>query len=327
MTQNGQVTCGLCGSARNRIVSHKDRSGAELETRLCEECGLVFNNPLPSTHDLEQFYSNDYRRSYKGADLPRKRQILRNFRRTRRDISGFIKVLGSIDTVLDVGAGSGEFLYALKLHGKTVEGLEPNRAYSNWCREHLGLDVQTLTIDAFNPGTKRYDLINLSHVLEHLPDPVTALIRIADWLAEEGVLRIEVPDIFEYAINKSRGNMFHFGHLYTHSPFTLRETAAKAGLIELGTLSGEFEDRTTAFFVKSNHHQDLNASKEIAAANAARVLDAINHHYDDEGSRSFAGLSSKISKFGRRLGESLSSMRYANAAEIGKAVIQNRVEP
>ena len=75
------------------------------------ETGLVRNDPVPNDAELAQFYSADYRIAYKGAAKPRRRQTLRNFRRVAVHLRTYGDVLDAPTHVLDVGAGSGEFLW------------------------------------------------------------------------------------------------------------------------------------------------------------------------------------------------------------------------
>jgi len=214
------------------VVSETDRHGRPLRTVIDMDTGLVRNDPVPGDAELATFYAEEYRTAYKGAARPRGRQALRNFRRAAAHIRGFADVYDGAGRVLDVGAGSGEFAYLMAARGKAVTGIEPNRGYAEYCRETLGLDVQTahLAPDLFAAG--RFDLIRLNHVLEHLNDPVRYLAMIAAWLAPGGTLYVEVPNIETYAREKSRGNMFHYGHIFNFNPWTLRAAAGLAGLDE-----------------------------------------------------------------------------------------------
>ena len=231
----------------HEVVSDADRHGKPLRTVICMETGLVRNDPIPGDAELARFYAEDYRTAYKGAATPRRRQILRNFRRVADHVTRFRDVLDGADRVLDVGAGSGEFAYLLTRLGKVVTGIEPNAGYAAYCREDLGLDVETahLAPDLFAPGT--FDLIRLNHVLEHLNDPVGYLAMIADWLVPGGVLYVEVPNIETYAREKSRGNMFHWGHIFNFNPWTLRAAAGLAGLSEPEATVARSADTTGVF--------------------------------------------------------------------------------
>ena len=144
------------------MVSERDRHGNPLRTVLCAETGLVRNDPVPDDEDLAKFYSEEYRIAHKGARRPRRRQILRNFRRVADHVRRFRDVLEPARRVLDVGAGSGEFVFLMQALGKEAVGIEPSKDYSAWCREELGVDVRTACIapdlfDARGGGGLRSD--------------------------------------------------------------------------------------------------------------------------------------------------------------------------
>ena len=189
------MTWALGREGTHEVVSETDRHGKPLRTLICMETGLVRNDPVPNDEELARFYADDYRIAYKGAAKPRRRQVVRNFRRVATYVRMFRDVLDPATHVLDVGAGSGEFAYLMTRLGKTVKGIEPNSRYAAYCRETLGLDVQTahLSPDLFAPG--QFDLIRLNHVLEHLNNPIKYLGQIACWLTPRGLLYVEVPNI------------------------------------------------------------------------------------------------------------------------------------
>ena len=226
------MTCLLCDTETAKTVSQRDRHGNALETCVCDGCGQVYNKPIPNDIELARFYSEDYRKQYKGSFRPRGRQIIRNFRRANEHLTRFSDMFEDAQTVLDVGAGSGEFVFAMGQMGKVAKGIEPNKEYAAYCRSDLDVDVATLEILNAEFDEKSFDFINLSHVLEHLNNPVRYLSLLSSWLEDDGVLYVEVPNIFSYTKLKSKGNMFHYGHIFNFSPWTLRAAAGLAGLRE-----------------------------------------------------------------------------------------------
>lgn len=259
------------------MVSDTDRHGMPLRTVICMASGIVRNDPVPDDAELAKFYSDDYRTSYKGAERPRSRQILRNFRRVADHVAAFGDVLTPAQRVLDVGAGSGEFAFLMAEQGKTVTGIEPNAGYAAYCRNDLGLDVRTahLAPDLFDTGS--FDLIRLNHVMEHLNDPIGYMAMMTTWLAPRGRLYVEVPNIETYAREKSRGNMFHYGHIFNFNPWTLRTAAALAGLQEVPQTADRCADTTGVFLeVRTSTTQPDLTNHD----NALRVRDMIRRHYD-----------------------------------------------
>ena len=303
----------------HELVSETDRRGKPLRTFICMETGLVRNDPVPSDEELMQFYADDYRVAYKGAAKPRRRQVIRNFRRAAEYVRTFRDVLEPATHVLDVGAGSGEFAYLMTRLGKTVKGIEPNSGYATYCREALGLDVQTahLSPDLFAPG--QFDLIRLNHVLEHLNDPIKHLQQIADWLKATGLLYIEVPNIEAYCREKSRGGMFHYAHIFNFNPWTLRACAGLAGLTEAPETAQRTSGTTGVFF-----RRDVSAIQSVETENpenAQRVRAMISAHY--AGALSHGGAAKPFVKLAKRFEETLTGLALGPPAAIGESVARS----
>ncbi len=297
----------------HELVSETDRRGKPLRTVICMETGLVRNDPVPNDTELAQFYSADYRIAYKGAAKPRQRQILRNFRRVSSYLRTNGDVLDASTHVLDVGAGSGEFLFMMQRLGKTAKGIEPNGTYAEYCREELGLDVQTahLTPDLFASG--QFDLIRMNHVLEHLNDPVKYLIQIARWLTPQGLLYVEVPNIEVDCSRRSRGRIFHYAHIYNFNPWTLRTCAGLAGLTEAPETAQRSAGTTNVFFRRDESAARL--TKTENPENARRVSELIRAHYAGAFGRPRA--SKPFVKLAHRIEETLTGLTLGSPAGIG----------
>lgn len=313
------MACLLCNTEESSVVSNTDRKGQSLETQVCTGCGQVFNNPIPSDEELAKFYADDYRKEYKGSFRPRGRQIIRNFRRVSQHLDRFSDMFAGTEKVLDVGAGSGEFVFAMSNAGKSARGIEPNKDYAEYCRAELGVDVETLEILDAKFAQGEFDLINLSHVLEHLNDPVRYLKLLRNWLKDDGILYVEVPNILSYTRLKSKGNMFHYGHIFNFSPWTLRAAARLAGLEECEASAERSKDSTGVFFEKTE--KKYNAKGALNAENAGVVKAAVDAH-NVQGA-SVAKRSKFIAKNLTRVEETFSSRRLGTPKKIGNSVLQS----
>ena len=93
--------------------------------------------------------------------------------------------------ILDIGCGDGVLFSFLSRFGE-VEGIEPDASVVSedtpWRQR-----IQIRPFDAsFTPG-RRYDLILMLDVLEHLDDPLRALRQVRDLLKDDGRLLLTVP--------------------------------------------------------------------------------------------------------------------------------------
>jgi SAM-dependent methyltransferase len=245
--QCSTTPCGLCAGTASREIETIDRHGDPLRVVVCCDCGVVRNDPVPSADDLRRFYSEEYRSSYKGTLEPRLRHAARYFKSAARHIQHQWASYEPVDSVLDIGSGSGEFLFLMRELGKSVMGLEPSLGYSEFCRRKLGLDIATGEIDSFSPP-RSFDHIRLSHVVEHLRDPVEKLRRVSSWLREGGSIYVEVPDFGHYCATKTPGRVFHYGHIYNFDKDSFERLVSASGLriVERTGPTAGFLTRTTA---------------------------------------------------------------------------------
>lgn len=96
--------------------------------------------------------------------------------------------------LLDVGFGSGAFLEFARAKGWQVAGVDfdPQTVESARAR---GLDVRKGGIEAFSDEAGTFDVVTISHVIEHVPDPRRLLESAFLLLKNDGVLWLETPNI------------------------------------------------------------------------------------------------------------------------------------
>ncbi len=135
--------------------------------------------------------------------------------------------------LLDVGCGNGEFLATMKELGWDTVGLETDERAATVARERFGLDVRTGTLDDVGFPDDSFDVISLSHVIEHVHDPVALLTECHRILRPSGKLIILTPN------TRSLGHRI-FGaawrglepprHIHLFNRVTLRSAVERAGL-------------------------------------------------------------------------------------------------
>jgi len=96
--------------------------------------------------------------------------------------------------VLDVGCGNGGFLAVAEEAGWQAEGVDFDIEAVNAARS-LGLNVRHGGIELFADERQRYDVITLSHVIEHVHEPAVLLRRLYELLKPGGMLWLETPNI------------------------------------------------------------------------------------------------------------------------------------
>lgn len=248
MSPRSSSTCPICHSNNAYPIESQDRKGAPLTVVICTGCGVVHNDPIPTPVELEHFYSEAYRKTYKGTHQPRLRHAARYFPAVAQHIRTHWSHYQSRRHILDVGSGSGEFVFLMQSLGKQVTGLEPTRDYADFCRNTLQIPIITGAIHDFQPDSP-FDHIRLNHVVEHLADPVSSLKMIADWLSPGGTIYVEVPDFEQYCRSKTPGRMFHYGHIFNFDRCSFTRMVTEAGLQII-----ERTGHTAAFLAPTDGH-------------------------------------------------------------------------
>ena len=238
--------CPISGETDCRVVATHAREGHELRNVMSLHSGLIYVDPLP-IEDLATYYKEDYRKSYKNVETPKKKHIYRAGGVALDRWDRLKKYLRPGTRVIDFGAGGGEWAYLLKSQNVNVFGIEPNQGYGGYARETYQLDLFLGMYQEAEAEPGSFELATLFHVLEHLKDPVKDLHNMSAFLMDGGFFAIEVPDILYPGMRFD--HKWHNGHLYGFDLRTLEGAAAAAGLHKVslakqgGNLFGVFQRR------------------------------------------------------------------------------------
>lgn len=97
-------------------------------------------------------------------------------------------------TLLDIGCGTGEFIHEATKQNWTTSGIEPGELARTKAQKK-GLTVYE---NLENLSNKKYNIITLWHVLEHLPNLEKQISKIVGLLEKQGTLIIAVPNYKSY---------------------------------------------------------------------------------------------------------------------------------
>jgi SAM-dependent methyltransferase len=95
--------------------------------------------------------------------------------------------------LIDIGCGRGDYLKRMKDLGWNVLGIEPDPA-SVVLAKKRGIPVVNGTLDEARLPEDTADQITMQHVIEHLPDPATAIHECFRLLRKGGRLVIYTPN-------------------------------------------------------------------------------------------------------------------------------------
>jgi 2-polyprenyl-3-methyl-5-hydroxy-6-metoxy-1,4-benzoquinol methylase len=219
--------CALCGEKKHDALY--TIKGFNLVQ--CSQCEFVFVNPRISNEDLPKIYKSNYFNNqdfgytgYKENEALRKR----NFKRWLNDITPYIKEKGN---ALDIGCASGDFLEILREKSWNIEGIELDPAMFDELKSKK-IEFFPDVFDKFN-STKKYDLITLFDVMEHLPDIHGSLTRLKSLLSEDGSIALLTPDYGSSQRKLFGKKWFQFKpveHIHYFSEKTLAKALSKHDL-------------------------------------------------------------------------------------------------
>lgn len=175
---------------------------------ICNNCGFIFTN---SYIDYE-LISNYYRKvsKYEGdgfGKVDESKELM-----TKRQFA-FISNSGiSYETVLDIGASTGFNLKTFKDNGKKVSGVEPSARNKKTAKILYGIDLFNGMYNEFYKKNedKKFDLIFMSHVLEHTFEPCEIIKKICS--QNRKYLYVEVPS-FEMQTSAEPFGCFFYEHV------------------------------------------------------------------------------------------------------------------
>ena len=244
------IDCPVCGADNHQRIAKFDRRLKLLSTHLCHDCGLLFTNPMPTNEELNKFYASSYRAEYQFAFIrPRKTHQIKKQREAKRRAGRMEDVigLGAKRRFLDFGCGSGEIVRELATRECEAHGFEQGADYGSFGQDKLAAESggdSTIRVGSWRDmdyAAGSFDGISCLHVLEHLNEPIAALQRMHEWLADNGVLYLETPNMQNYVLKGF--DCLHFAHVLGFSRDNLLHAVDQAGFRLL------HEDGPTSFFL------------------------------------------------------------------------------
>lgn len=174
---------------------------------VCKNCGLIFQTETINPSKLKKYYDYitiAFDNLYKPTE-DKIKSVNRHIEIVKNEIKQFPS------SVLEVGVFNTHNLNQFKKNGsKIVNGLEPSKKVSKTINNQEKIKIFSGNIEKHRFKTK-YDLIVMSHVLEHFYNPLLVLKKCFRNQKENQHLLLEVP-LFEY-INDYPNGALHLEHL------------------------------------------------------------------------------------------------------------------
>ena len=185
-------------SKHQQFITVKDHSVSKENFHLYrdESLDLLITYPQPNEQELPKYYeSEDYishtdgkrslfEKTYhfvKGIALKNKLQLINDLQKDKGKL-------------LDIGAGTGEFLIVAKENGWETTGIEPSDKARNIALKKDVLLAESLAI----LEDHSFDVITMWHVLEHVPNLDYQIKELKRLLKPTGTILIAVPNFNSY---------------------------------------------------------------------------------------------------------------------------------
>ncbi len=244
MTENQELTsypCPVCAEKSTQIL-HRVKG---FNIVRCRSCSMVYVNPRIPNNKLYTIYEDKYFHSadsfYEDYELTAALRV-KTFNKWYLEICEYLKTTSG--TALDIGCAAGYFLQVLQENGWNTEGIELEKEM----RAHViekGFTVHGQPLEYFS-SKKKYTLITLFDVIEHLPklhDNIEKLTRLLD---NNGSIALVTPDYNSFQRKLFGKRWFQLKpqeHIQYFTLETLRKAVEPHGLsIVHHSVSGQYAD-------------------------------------------------------------------------------------
>lgn len=196
--------CGCCHAHNTKpLCSLPDDTGTHVVLSLCAHCGALTPGYTQAQHEENTRRQTAYYEN-KWADdsVDHYNRLAEDFRgvvRFYRD-KGYLPPPDNAPCIVDIGAGRGALVEALRREGYAARGAEPAQALvERACANYkMGASVlHCMTAEDFvaqlSQAGNTIDAAFLWHVIEHVKQPVQLLTAIAATLSAHGVIILQAP--------------------------------------------------------------------------------------------------------------------------------------
>jgi len=226
--------CACCGNGSRRVVfsgvyDYEYGTAGTFDVVTCDDCGVVSISPMPTAAELPAYYPDSYNNFQATGSLITKILLKLTYGLETRRVKALI---GTSGRVFDVGCGDGKFLEALQAAGDwELCGNDISATGINLCRDK-GFDVKQGVLEEvdFEPGS--FDMLRMSHLIEHVVNPRTTLEAAFRFLKPGGFLIGETPNVAcrDFSVFGRYWGALHVPrHLHLFTRKTLANQLQKAG--------------------------------------------------------------------------------------------------
>jgi 2-polyprenyl-3-methyl-5-hydroxy-6-metoxy-1,4-benzoquinol methylase len=222
------VRCNFCGTDnRSRKVLQSDG----FRYVRCRKCGFIYQDPRPSFSHLKNIVYTD---KYFNYELRNQDNFFALMKLNLGDFGfdGITARMPARKRFLDIGSATGLLLNHVRSRGWVPVGVELCGKSAEYTKKHFGIHVHNTTLEQVHFPGGYFDAIHMSHIIEHVPDPLFTLKEVRRILKPGGILLIITPNIasLQAFLFGKKWRSAHKDHLQLFSTRTLRMFLENAGL-------------------------------------------------------------------------------------------------
>lgn len=171
----------------------------------CLSCDLIFSHKNEQKIlNSKEVYDNYYQKENANRFGIAIEQIVKMFRFVRA--CKIYALNQKTKSILDIGSGRGWMLYFLKKYFKyeRAAGTQISQNAYIFSKDKLGLEIYDKDLLELS-FDKKFDVITIWHVLEHVENPEGYVTKIYDLLNAGGLLYVEVPNFNSWTSKLTKG--------------------------------------------------------------------------------------------------------------------------
>lgn len=217
--------CSICNSQRKKFLTHQrfyslSNKNFSYDIVACKDCGFVYADNTPSQNVYNDYYKKMSKYEGRSRDGYVSPPLQNSHKRIYKIIEKFAPSRGLF--ILDIGCSTGNLLNNFKMNGyRNVFGIDPSPRCKEVAKRLYNIKIATTTLGNYHPKRK-FDLILLSHVLEHFIDIEQGFKIIKKISKPKMLLYIEIPAAhkFREAVGEPFGQ-FSIEHVNFFSEISL----------------------------------------------------------------------------------------------------------
>ena len=188
---------------KDHTVSQK-----QFELRYNSELDMMVTFPAPEVSELPEFYKSEAYISHTDSKKSVFDKIYQGVKRhmLNRKLRWIEKEKVQPGRILDIGAGTGDFLARAEKKGWEISGVEPSAG----ARELASKKGILLADNSEGFPSDSFDVITLWHVLEHVPNLEKQIQELDRLLKKDGILIVAVPNFKSFDAYKYKNEWAGF---------------------------------------------------------------------------------------------------------------------